>query len=164
MASIVAMAVGMPMAMGGSQVDQEVTVTKATTFAIKAQDGSTDISNISFSGVTGSTDSAPTNDVDATAQNLTANTPVAVINNTGSVSLRVFLTASGTNFTTLVGKERANVTATASSPLGVELTWDTAVDTGSDIAGGENQNLFLEADLQGAGTADDGSLTVAGEA
>ena len=162
------MATVVPMAIGGSQVDQEVTVTKATTFDIKAQDGSTDISNISFSGVTGSTDSAPTNNVDGTVspQNLTANTPVAVINNTGSVSLRVFLTASGANFQTLVDGERANVTATASSPLANILSspWGDSVDTGADIAGGGNQNLFLEADLQGAGTATDGSLIVAGEA
>ena len=165
MAGIVAMAMVVPMAMGGSQVTQEVTVTTATTLDINAQDGLAAISTIAFNGASGSTDSAPTNNVDTgSPQNLAANTPVAVIANTGSVTLKVFLTASGVNFQTLVHEELATVAATASSPLAKALTWDTAVDTGATIAGSATQKLFLEAKLEGSGTAIDGKLTVEGEA
>ena len=167
MAGIVAMAMVVPMAMGGSEVTQEATVTKIATFDINNQANSAAIAKISFSGASGATDSAPTNDLDGAGspQDLATDTPVAVIKNTGSANLKVHLTADGAaDFKALVSEERAEVATTAAGTLSKTLTWGTQVDTGAIIAAGGNQNLFLQADLQGAGTAATGSLTVEGEA
>ena len=167
MAGMMVLAIAVPMAMGANEVTQEATVTKVTTLEINNQANDAAITTISFSGASGATDSAPFNNVDtASPQNITAGTPVAVIDNSGTVALKVHLTADGdAGFKALVSAERAELADPIVGPLIDDLTFGVqVVATGAAIAGGASEELFLEADLQGSGSSAGGSLTVEGEA
>ena len=165
MAGIVAMAIGVPMAMGSNEAQQSATVTTAATFDIRDQGDSVDVTSWTFTGAAGAVNETPVNS-DNEAQDPTNEAkPIAIIKNTGGVNLKVYLTA--TTFTNSAATDEDYALQDAAPGAGgitTNLPFDTQTDTVVTIDAGASEKLWLDLTLGSAGKTGTSSFTVEGEA